>query len=347
MKTVQFDWVGFTFDLDYDFKFVTTEFLPNYALEKMDRGGLGYHSFYMDLDSCIFLYADGNENMGVHLDFSSSGVSCFFTCAADLYYRLHPEIQDRTLWDSTNSYNLYFLLQFMLSYGHFTRLDIAMDEEEAEEISFTPGELEVYWKNDQIVTRCSTHKFISTEGGDSFYIGSRSSCLMLRVYDKGRQMKTCYPWVRWEFEIKSSEYCDLFIHRLGECLNLPLLFIRYLNSFMKIVVPGDSPRRQRSTLERWIISIIGSDEENGRIGIRPMVKKIPLEERVYRFQQWFTRCVAPMCRRLGLYYGKDYAWLYRELNFKKCTYDDYAKYFTGVVFDDDDGTSEEDFVFNC
>lgn len=43
---------------------------------------------------------------------------------------------------------------------------------------------------------------ISSPKGDTFYVGSRMSPRMLRVYDKGRQQRTSLDWLRLELEIK-------------------------------------------------------------------------------------------------------------------------------------------------
>lgn len=40
--------------------------------------------------------------------------------------------------------------------------------------------------------------------GDSLYVGSRRSPKMLRVYDKGSQMRVDTPWVRFEMEYKGA-----------------------------------------------------------------------------------------------------------------------------------------------
>lgn len=44
--------------------------------------------------------------------------------------------------------------------------------------------------------------FVAGKNGDTFYIGSRSSAKMLRIYDKGRQQKLAVDWMRVEIELK-------------------------------------------------------------------------------------------------------------------------------------------------
>ena len=258
MRTVQFDWVGYTFDPRFDYEYVQEHFLGGFTLIDVGHGRLGYKRMMTDEENTLFLLYDGNDNMGCHLDFSSAGVESFFINARRFYLSSHMDSGD-LLEDLTSAYVQYFLLKYMLEYGHFTRLDLAMDNEY--DIFFTPAQLNEYWNNRQIVTRCHTHKYVQSEKGDTFYLGSRQSPIMLRVYDKGAQKKAGYPWIRWEFELKDPDYLELFILRYGEVLNLPLMFNHYLDKFMRIVpFCKESMRRQIDALPEWlmIISIIGS-----------------------------------------------------------------------------------------
>lgn len=54
--------------------------------------------------------------------------------------------------------------------------------------------------------------FISSKGGDTFYVGSRSSPKMVRVYDKAAQQKVHADWVRVELELKYEAARNAMAH---------------------------------------------------------------------------------------------------------------------------------------
>ena len=256
MRSVNFDWIGFTFDSN-DYDLIKSRFFSGLDFVEVGHGRLGYNHMEV-LDDSVFLLSDGNDNMGVHVDYSSSGLHYFFMSVVRFIKNNHPSDMpfDIDSWASNSSIMCY-ILKYMLGFGHYSRLDLALDDEY--EPYFTPVELNRYWNNRQIVTYAKKHKFIESENGDSFYLGSRQSCIMLRVYDKGKQTKSDHKWIRWEFEIKSAEYCELLIRRFDEIHNLAILFNSYLTSYMKIVVDhGHKIPGRRPCLDKWLIPVIGS-----------------------------------------------------------------------------------------
>lgn len=92
-----------------------------------------------------------------------------------------------------------FLAHARVSGWKCTRLDVAfdiIDSQASVRIAY-----DEYCKLMPHVPRRKT-AFVAGKNGDTFYIGSRSSAKMVRIYDKGRQQKVNVDWVRVEIELK-------------------------------------------------------------------------------------------------------------------------------------------------
>lgn len=82
----------------------------------------------------------------------------------------------------------------------FTRLDIALD---------IVGE-PVVWRELRTICEdwCEKRNLsfapVVRRGGETIYLGARTSNNMARFYDKGRQQKVDYPWTRLEMEVKGD-----------------------------------------------------------------------------------------------------------------------------------------------
>lgn len=86
-----------------------------------------------------------------------------------------------------------------------TRLDFAIDVFDG----FTVDEFQARWDAGQIKSKARTTTTIERKtgaksGGKTVYIGSRQSSKMLRVYDKGKQLRLADKWVRVEIELKQD-----------------------------------------------------------------------------------------------------------------------------------------------
>jgi len=88
-----------------------------------------------------------------------------------------------------------------------TRLDFAADIHHGE---MTAGDVKTLLERGYIKTFAKhssdiEERIIGSEGaGMTVYIGSRSSTMMLRVYDKGKKEKAGYNWLRLEIEVKKD-----------------------------------------------------------------------------------------------------------------------------------------------
>lgn len=100
-----------------------------------------------------------------------------------------------------------------------TRLDFAADIKGA---GAKPDDIERAWLAGEVKTNARRMQVIEARDkkghgkGKTIYIGSRTSCVFLRVYDKGAESKTGEDWVRVEVEAKSpvsNKVCSAMAER--------------------------------------------------------------------------------------------------------------------------------------
>lgn len=93
------------------------------------------------------------------------------------------------------------LLSHAYDHGwHATRIDIAYDFIECWP---TVDEVhEEFLRNEGKNSR--TTQWIKSKGGNTFYLGSRHSNRMARVYDKGKEQRLAHQWTRVEVEYKGG-----------------------------------------------------------------------------------------------------------------------------------------------
>ena len=159
--------------------------------------------------------------------------------------------------------------------GRVSRIDIAIDE-----FPFSPDELESLWQSDQIVTRSNARRFIVSDSGSSFYIGSRQSERMVRVYDRRDTNRV-------ELEAKGR-----FAHEIGYMLadNGALNEKALIAGMFRVVVEGRGQKRDRRSHEKW-----GQfcSEQSGLDALVP-----PKSATLERTLEWIRRSVAPTLANL-------------------------------------------------
>lgn len=169
----------------------------NFTLHPRGQGLFGYkHSWSLVFNGQqIGLAAAGANNGGCYLSFTGAGASL-----VDLV-RLHDGIKD-------------------FPSLRITRLDVAFDDYEGR---FSVWDARRMYKQNlfnsggtppryqyiesghlELGKNLKSSKLVNS-GGSSFYVGSRESGKLLRVYEKGKQMgDKSSKWTRWEVEIRSS-----------------------------------------------------------------------------------------------------------------------------------------------
>lgn len=82
-----------------------------------------------------------------------------------------------------------------------SRLDFAVDILDSE---FKPADIWTAWKMAHQENMQKSVTLIESPSGDTFYLGSRSSEKMVRVYDKGAEQGVALRWLRVEMEFKGE-----------------------------------------------------------------------------------------------------------------------------------------------
>lgn len=179
---MRIDWLSIT-DMKRDFSAYLYDALNDHGVKaKPAKARLGYTAA-SDFGDGITLLS-GEERMGYHWQFSGAGLD----------------------WLGQN--NAYWVLSTALQHGcSLKRVDLAHD--------FNNGEVSVDSIRKETIAAMNSggvrkRKHNSFEGsdGDTFYVGSRSSDLYGRAYDKGLQLNLEEfkrgEWVRVEFEAKGD-----------------------------------------------------------------------------------------------------------------------------------------------
>jgi phage replication initiation protein len=183
MQRIIMDWLEFTLLKGFDIEWVSSLFsIALDSFEDLPKGGLGYkkQKFFNN----IRLYYDGNVGMGLHIVVSGQGCR-------------YLESQGKNLFDMLDY--LYSLDNINLS-----RVDIALDTD----INILSKVLKSIEK-DLYSSKSRNIKVISslTDSklqADTLYIGSRSSLLMVRIYNKAIEQGVEIPWYRVEIVLKKD-----------------------------------------------------------------------------------------------------------------------------------------------
>lgn len=183
MQRIIIDWLEFTLLKGFDIKWIADLLcIPLDDFEDLPKGGLGYkkQKFFNN----IRIYYDGNVGMGIHIVISGQGCR-------------YLESQGKNLFDMLDY--LYSLDNINLS-----RLDLALDTD----FDILSKVLQSIQK-DLYSSKSRSIKVISslTDSNlqaDTLYIGSRSSLLMVRIYNKAIEQGVDYPWFRVEIVLKKD-----------------------------------------------------------------------------------------------------------------------------------------------
>lgn len=202
---------------EFMYELVTTCSLPNneWRLEKNDRGmyGYAYSARLLCNEAQAGVLAWGARNGGCFISLSGAGIS-----AIDVVC-LHRLMSASANVKITRCDVAYDSLDGRRSVGYGRRL--------ARAGKFITRGRPPKWKyiegGDLVKDEQSGVYREVNNGGACYYVGSRDSGKMMRVYEKGKQVSSPeYPdWVRWELELHSTQR-DIPL----EILVKPLEYIR-------------------------------------------------------------------------------------------------------------------------
>lgn len=263
------DWLQFTLlrdnGLDTVFKILK---LNPADFEKLDKGGLGYKDQL--INNNIRIYFNGNQGMGINT--SISGKGCRYI-----------ESQGIDLWS----------LLFRLSRSdkiNITRLDLALDTSVK-----LIDKLRRNIDTKKYISKSRSISYICKSGKDStrtetIYIGSRSSDLMIRIYDKAiEQGLEEQDWERWEIVLKKDKIKEA----------IPLLKKDISRAFRNILYTYFRPvkevlsNKSRSKICNWYLKFLGQVE-------KVSLYKDPAEKTIEDKWAWVEKQVAPTLALLSL-----------------------------------------------
>lgn len=294
--TVSIDWIAFTV-----MKLNTVQDVVNFLgyetcnFTQMPKGGMGYKSMIkLDGYPVTILY-DGKEDMGIHVSISGTAIPEVIktykkTLACDTPFGLGYEI-------SLDSTVLIEFLSAIRKLGNLSRIDLAIDDMGCK--YFTMDDVESALMEHRILSKFRNWRNLcertlsGEKSGHTIYLGSRTSDIFLRVYDKmlertkqadGEISMTSFSWVRWELELKNERACQV-ADMLIDKKELGRVCVGILNNYMRIINLDDNNRSRCSIDSKWIEFI--DTMERLRLYVRDEPKT--LEDKL----RWFNSQVAP------------------------------------------------------
>lgn len=230
------DWLQFTItkpDINYFKTIIHILELNVNDFITLKHGKLGYKTQLFN--SNISVLYDGAPNMGVHVIISGQGCR---------YYESQNDL-------------IKLVERINKNEGQVTRIDIAIDDMTGKYIQFgrikndiIKGNLVSKWKEStEYIRRLNKTAAVV---GHTVELGSRSSQIYFRMYDKALQQKMPdIIWNRIELEIK-KKYAQQ-VQRLLSSKNVGQLASQILNNYLRIVQPSktDTNKSRWQTKKYW------------------------------------------------------------------------------------------------
>ncbi|PNV61489.1 replication initiation factor domain-containing protein [Clostridium sp. chh4-2] len=236
----------------------------------LPKGLNGYRSQMRHCFYPISVQYDGQDGMGIHVDVSGSAISDMIDHFMMSRLTDTPFGNVAYKADSFDSTVLCDFLARIKSCGHITRIDLAIDDIGAN--FYTLSELVDILSSGNYVSkfrswrRMDDYKHGNEISGYTVYMGSRTSEIMLRVYDKQLELNKAlllsgqpiieYPWVRWELELKQSravKAVDLILsgHSISDVV------FGILSNYLRLIVLDNVRIDRCTTSEKWLLFIGG------------------------------------------------------------------------------------------
>lgn len=263
------DWLQFTLLKDDGLQIVFRILRLNPAdFERLDKGGLGYKDQL--INNNVRIYFNGNQGMGINT--SISGQGCRFM-----------ESQGIDLWS----------LVFRLAQSariNITRLDLALDTD-IKLIDKIRSSID----SKKYISKSRSISYICKSGKDStrtetIYIGSRSSDLMIRIYDKAiEQGLEEQDWERWEIVLKKEKIIEAIpLLKKGISQTFKNILYTYFRPIKKI-----ESNKSRSKVESWYLKFLGKVEKIS-------LYRDPAQKTIEDKWNWVKKQVAPTLALLSL-----------------------------------------------
>ncbi|NLY61716.1 MAG: replication initiation factor domain-containing protein [Clostridiales bacterium] len=273
--TCVIDWLQFTIHgLTYDEVIlqVLKHSLAEYIL--LPKGRYGYKTQY--INGNISVLCDGTEDMGVHVILTGKGCREYESTGELL------ELMDRVMF-----YN-----------GVCTRIDLAVDDKTGQIIKFkemikfaNKGHVISKWKTTtEIIKReLKDGKII----GHTLSIGSRSSKIYLRIYDKAMEQGISSPWYRMELEIKDDR-AEVLQNILLFETGVGRVFSGILNQYIRFVIPSSDKNKSRWETAKWWTELVDSVD-------KVKLTRKPKEKTIEEVRQWVKKQIGPTLAMLMIH----------------------------------------------
>lgn len=230
---VLIDWLSWTLKLVDPDEAIRLSGLSSLSFSESASGGMGYKR--SKRSGNIVVFYDGAENMGCHISMSGQGCRQYEAAKGTQH-----------CW-----YQLLHSLQAVQA--NITRLDIALDN--------VDGALSLDRLQDAIEKKQvrsifkgghKYEKFSFSDSGDNgrtIYLGSPTSRLKFRFYDKAAQYQLETHWVRCELQLMAERAQEAVKHIL-KSVELGQLSVSVLNHYFSVINLDDS-NKSRCSLQDW------------------------------------------------------------------------------------------------
>ena len=204
--------------------------------------------------------------------------------------------------------------------GHLTRIDCALDDR-AGRVPLTTvkqaiegGQCITRADRLQVIASSSIHK--GTPQGETLYVGSPHSQIMLRIYDKRAELHTQgrEDWesygVRWELQLKQdrAQVCGQVLSYIEEqdWLEFIIGVLRSYVDFRDASREEPDEDRYRSPLLGWWKELTEGFRK-GRLMVEKETHSIP------KVKRWVKHSVAPMLAVICAHHPDGQAWLEKQI----------------------------------
>lgn len=266
------DWASFTFKDEVNPKVIIN--LLGYSENdflQLPKGRYGYASALKCFSCDLYILYSGKEDMGVHVDITGSAILEVLEHFYNKRIVKTPFGSDGYLTDSIEATVLSDLFRAIFDAGgSFSRIDLAVDDIGAN--YFTMDELQELLESNRCVSKFHGYRhdisrsFDGTVKGNTFYLGSRKSLCMLRIYDKQLEQNakkkidrislSDTPWVRWELELKNEYATKAARYIIGDML-LGCVISGILGSYLRLIINDHSRKSNCTTLPKWTLFLGG------------------------------------------------------------------------------------------
>ena len=272
------DWISFTIKESMSYLDVVSYFgLRMEDFQTGLNGRYGYKSRIQHSIVPIHILYDGNDDMGVHVDISGSAVGYFLnaykekkTCEMTPFGELSYSVES---FDSTV---LTDLLKDIMDKGQLTRLDLAVDDLGCRYYSL--DELTDIFNSGLYVSKfkkwkLNIEKCNGETTGHTIYLGSRTSEIMFRIYDKKLEQNSKSDWA-----------CAVALYLISGN-NLSNAVIGILANYLRLIERDNERNSRCSTSDKWNDFICGIS----KLSLYQRSPEKTLEEK----KEWLIKQVAP------------------------------------------------------